>query len=58
MTKIIYFMGDCKRCEVVSNVSNIPASSRYVTTSEGYDIYDTQEFEERYVAIIANKVNI
>ena len=45
-TELIYFYGACKRCEIVS-----ASQGRYVCTADGYDIYDTEEFEERYIAV-------
>lgn len=42
----IYFMGAYKKCELVNH-----GSGRYVCTAEGYDIYDAEDFEERYLAV-------
>ena len=46
--KSIYFWGACKQCELVMN---IPFTARYICTSEGYDIYDSEEYEEKYYAV-------
>jgi hypothetical protein len=49
--KTIYFMGTVKECMVVSDSEKLPKNSRYVCDSEGYSIYDSQEFEEKYYAV-------
>lgn len=43
---LVYFWGACKSCEL----SNKPVG-RYLCTSEGYSIYDSEEWEERYIAV-------
>ena len=46
MEKSIYFWGACKKCII----RNTPIG-RYICTAEGYDIYDAEEFDEKYYAI-------
>jgi hypothetical protein len=51
MKKSIYLFGACKDCAIVKRITQMPNSARYVCTTDGYDIYDASEFEEKYFAI-------
>jgi hypothetical protein len=42
----VYFFGGYKRCEIF----NYP-KGRYICTADGFDIYDLEEFDEKYIAV-------
>lgn len=46
----LYFYGGIRRCHVI-NRCDLPKEARYICTTEGYDVYDGQDYTDRFYAV-------
>lgn len=46
----LYFLGGVNECKVV-NQDDLPKKARYICTTDGYDVYDGQDWEGTFYAV-------
>jgi len=46
------FFGGLRKCHII-NRKDLPDEARYICTTEGYDVYDGQDYTDKFYAVRA-----